>query len=211
MARSILLFSGGTESTTILFDLIKKGEDVYPLIFDDKSFCFQSKTKVAAEAMVSHLGIPHKLITAPLIPTDLLTKDEASGFLVPGYKMLMAFTAFAYAHSMGIQQVLTGHTIENDDFKDELPKFFDKYAALYKETYKYGVAVRHPLFGMQKVDILKMGHDLGVPFERTISCTDDFTSGFTHCGRCLCCQRRIAAFSLAYRRYRIVDHTRYQA
>jgi 7-cyano-7-deazaguanine synthase len=203
--KSILLFSGGIESTTILFDKVKSGEDIYPLIFDDKSFCFQSKTKVAAEAMVSHLGIPHKLLVAPFIPTDLLTKDEKSGFLVPGYKLLMAFTAFAYAHSMGISIVYTGHNKENDDFKDELPKFFDKYAALYYTTYGWDISVEHPYFNIVKADIIRKGVALGVPFHRTISCTDDFTSGFTHCGHCLCCTRRKTAFEKA----NLTDPTRY--
>ena len=49
-----------------------------------------------------------------------------------------------------------------------------------------------PLGGKSKEDVLRMGRDLGVPFELTWSCYWDRD---THCGTCVSCRERRDAFT----------------
>jgi 7-cyano-7-deazaguanine synthase len=56
------------------------------------------------------------------------------------------------------------------------------------------VALDRPFVSLTKADIVKLGSELGVPFERTWSC---YKGGELHCGRCGTCVERREAFYLA--------------
>ncbi len=51
-----------------------------------------------------------------------------------------------------------------------------------------------PFLAMTKAEIVKLGNELGVPFERTWSC---YKGGAVHCGTCGTCNERREAFALA--------------
>jgi hypothetical protein len=61
-----------------------------------------------------------------------------------------------------------------------------------------------PLVGNSLADLIALGAQLGVPLERTWSCTAGFA---LHCGRCAACRARQAAFHDAG----VPDQTRYGA
>ena len=48
---------------------------------------------------------------------------------------------------------------------------------------------------MTKTDIVRVGSELGVPFERTLSC---YKGGELHCGTCGTCYERREAFAQAH-------------
>jgi 7-cyano-7-deazaguanine synthase len=61
-----------------------------------------------------------------------------------------------------------------------------------------------PFLSMNKAEIVKLGSELRVPFERTWSC---YKGGALHCGTCGTCHERREAFALA----EVVDPTTYES
>ena len=59
---------------------------------------------------------------------------------------------------------------------------------------KRRVHVYAPFLGMSKVDIAKLGNELGVPFEKTYSC---YMGTEPPCGVCATCIQREEALKLA--------------
>jgi 7-cyano-7-deazaguanine synthase len=56
------------------------------------------------------------------------------------------------------------------------------------------VSLHRPFVDISKADIVKIGHDLNVPFEKTWSCYKGLE---LHCGKCGTCVERREAFYLA--------------
>jgi len=56
------------------------------------------------------------------------------------------------------------------------------------------IEILAPLLSMTKTDIVKLGEELKVPFERTWSC---YKGGALHCGTCGTCVERREAFAQA--------------
>ena len=63
----------------------------------------------------------------------------------------------------------------------------------------HGVEIVAPFANMDKADVIRLGVDLGVPLERTLSCMNPTPDG-RHCGRCSKCRERRDAFVEARRR-----------
>jgi 7-cyano-7-deazaguanine synthase len=54
------------------------------------------------------------------------------------------------------------------------------------------IAVATPFLSMEKSDVIRLGVELGVPLELTLSCMNPQQGG--HCGRCSKCRERRDAF-----------------
>jgi 7-cyano-7-deazaguanine synthase len=57
------------------------------------------------------------------------------------------------------------------------------------------ISVDTPLTSRHKPDVIRLGVELGVPLELTLSCMNP--SGDTHCGECSKCRERRDAFAEA--------------
>lgn len=89
-------------------------------------------------------------------------------------------------------------------YPDCTPEFIGSMAnAIYVGTY-HAVRLHTPLMWLMKHEIVKLGAELGVPFQDTWSC---YAGGDLHCGTCPTCRSRHDAFTRAG----IDDPTRYAA
>jgi hypothetical protein len=66
------------------------------------------------------------------------------------------------------------------------------------------ISIQAPFSDMRKSDLIKIGFELGVPFESTWSC---YLDGAKHCGKCESCINRKKAFQEAG----VPDPTKYEA
>lgn len=83
---------------------------------------------------------------------------------------------------------------ENWAYPDCTPEFIGAMAAaIYIGTY-HTVRVVAPFQHLMKSQLVKIGTDLGVPFDMTWSC---YKGGEKHCGKCPTCISRHGAFVLA--------------
>lgn len=198
----VLLFSGGIDSTFVLSQLVRQQVAVYPLSFQDQSVFYNTKEKIAVTSILAHYRLSgHE---APMVPTDQLFVPGGFEF-VPGYKLLMYFTAMAYAQHWGAEEVLTGYSSDNADFRDEHLDIIERAVHLYNETYGTSLRISHPIYNVPKATIIQQAQRNGVPLESTLSCSSDVVLGLMHCGDCGCCLRRQQAFLEA----NVPDPTRY--
>ncbi len=85
--------------------------------------------------------------------------------------------------------------LAGNPFPDATPEFFGAMARALSLGLKHELAIAAPLSGFHKEDVVRLGLELGVPLELTLSCMNP--DGDRHCGRCSKCRERADAFRLA--------------
>ena len=107
--------------------------------------------------------------------------------------MLLSKTAVLCAR-LGVTRIALG-PLSNNPFPDASPEFFQTMARALSLGLAKDIVVDTPLTSMHKEDVIKLGAELGVPFELSMSCMNP--QGDVHCGACSKCRERRDAFSEA--------------
>ncbi len=205
MERAIVLLSGGVDSAVALWWAKKQAWDVRPLTFD--YFGRPKREHAAIEALVKRACVgPIRYVGLPFLKEvdDLrdagvenpVLRDSPEGY-IPARNLIFYGLAAYYAELDGTRYLVGGHNgIDPESFPDASPKFFNFLnSVLHLSLWSYDrspVQVIVPLSGKSKEDVLRLGRDLGVPFELTWSCYWDRD---VHCGTCVSCQERREAFA----------------
>lgn len=199
-----LLFSGGMDSTTLLWWLRDRGESVRAISVD-----YGQRHRIElqwAAALAEGLGVPHKTISldlntiggSPLTDTHLDVPAAEDGAqvrtVVPFRNMLFVTLAAAYAETQGIDELYLAPV--KDDYaayRDCRRIFYDslEQSLALGATRETSFRLYTPFVERWKVDVVKIGIELGVPYEKTHTCYEGRRPA---CGRCDACSERIAAF-----------------
>jgi 7-cyano-7-deazaguanine synthase len=205
MERAIVLLSGGVDSAVTLWWAKKQGWDVQPLSFD--YFGRPKREHAAIEALVTRAGVgPVRYIDLPFLKEvdDLRPGGLANPVLdaspegyIPARNLIFYSLAAYVAELDGRRYLVGGHNgVDPESFPDASPKFFDFLNSMFRLSLwsfeRSPVQVIVPLSGKSKEDVLRMGQDLGVPFDLTWSCYWDRD---VHCGSCVSCRERREAFA----------------
>ena len=102
--------------------------------------------------------------------------------------------AAVLAAARGITRVVVA-PLAGNPFPDATPQFFAALSTALSMGLAAPIAVEAPFARLHKEDVVKIGAELGVPFELTLSCMNP--SAETHCGLCSKCRERRDAFSAA--------------
>ncbi len=94
----------------------------------------------------------------------------------------------------GIGRIVIGPLADNP-FPDATPAFFGTMARTLSIGLAHPIEVDAPFTTCHKADVVRLGADLGVPLELTLSCMNP-TNG-RHCGRCSKCRERRDGFAVA--------------
>lgn len=202
MKKAVVIFSGGPDSTTLLYLTISRNYKVHPITFDYGQLA--RKEIEAAKKIASLLGLELKLIDLSAIKEIFIGKtalvDEgipmtesfSRELVVPFRNGIMLSIAVAYAQSIDAKYVFYGAQASDVDFyPDCRPKFVTAFQRAARFGIDEKIVIRAPLINMRKSDVIKLGNKLGVPFELTWSC---YRSGEKHCGKCESCINRKRAF-----------------
>lgn len=116
---------------------------------------------------------------------------------------LLSKTAI-YCSYHGLSRIALG-PLANNPFPDASSEFFDAMARTLSLGLAHPIEVVTPFVSMEKRDVIRLGVDLGVPLELTLSCMNPrLRQGFgvqaqqaEHCGRCSKCRERRDAFNEA--------------
>ncbi len=210
MKRVIVLLSGGMDSATLLWLCKREFQEVYALSFD-----YGQKHKVelkyarelAKIAQVKEhivVEVPHyRLITSalleggPEIPKGPYGK-EVPATNVPMRNLVFLAIAGSFADSYEIDHIAIGVHALDTPYPDCRVEFITAMesaingASSYVAKSKRRIHIYTPFLGMSKIDIAKLGKELGVPFEKTYSC---YMGTEPPCGVCATCLQREEALS----------------
>ncbi len=207
--KTVLVYSGGMDSTVLLYHLLEQGATVHTLSVDYGQR--HSKELVQAERITKSLGIDHRTVDLRSItelfgPSSLTSNavdiphghyEEANmkSTVVPNRNMILLSVATAWAASLKADSVSyaahSGDHAVYPDCREAFAEALDKAIRLadWQEVY-----LNRPFVSFNKADIVTRGAELGVPFEETWSC---YEGGELHCGQCGTCIERREAFYLA--------------
>jgi 7-cyano-7-deazaguanine synthase len=214
--KALVLFSGGLDSTTCLALAIKEhGRDnviALSVYYGQK----HDKEITAAKAVAEHYGV--KWLTLDLAAifacSDCTLLKGSSGEIpkqtyaeqlsvsdgkpvstyVPFRNGLFLASAASIALSNGCGLIYYG-AHSDDAAGSAYPDCSEKFNNAMNEAIFTGsgeqLSIKAPFVSLTKADVVKLGNELGVPFELTWSC---YEGGDKPCGVCGTCRDRAAAF-----------------
>lgn len=214
--KTVLLTSGGLDSAVALYQLRQQGHDVRCLSFDYGQR--HRRELESAEDLCVGLNVPHKKIdlTAiqPLIGSSALTghgeipdghyaEESMKATVVPNRNMIFFSIAIGWAISEKCDAVTyAAHSGDHTIYPDCRPEFAEALDRCAKLCDWHPIHVHRPFINVSKAEIVRLGHELRVPFEKTWSCYKGMSK---HCGTCGTCVERREAFTLA----KVKDPTEY--
>lgn len=207
--HTVIILSGGLDSTTLLYQLLAAGDRAVPLGIDYGQR--HRRELAAARALCQDLGLDYTVADLRalrrLLPGSSQTDDTVAvpeghytdasmrHTVVPNRNMLLLAVALGVAVAAGADRVAyAAHAGDHPIYPDCRPAFvaaMQQAAAVCSER---RLDLYTPFLHWTKADIVRQGAALGVPFGRTWSC---YQGGERHCGRCGTCVERREAFDLA--------------
>lgn len=220
MTGSLVLLSGGMDSTTALAHARHRGQHAEALSVDYGQR--HAVELAAARDIARYYGVDHHVIQLPAlgalggsaltdpavpVPDGHYAEDTMKATVVPNRNAILLMVAAAVASVRGLDHVVTAvHAGDHFIYPDCRPEFIaaaSDCAAL--GTAGFGnVEVAAPFVHMSKTAIAALGHQLAAPLHLSWSC---YKGGEVHCGACGTCYERREAF----REARITDPTTYLA
>lgn len=215
--KTILVHSGGMDSTVLLYHLLDAGVEVRALSVDYGQR--HKKELNLAKSVCEKLGVEHRVadLTAltPLLAGSSLTsedievpdghyaEDNMKVTVVPNRNMILLAVATGWAISTKSDAVsYAAHSGDHAIYPDCREEFAQGMDHVMQLSDWQLVKLDRPFVAMTKTDVAKRGDELGVPFEETWSCYKGLD---LHCGRCGTCVERREAFHLAG----VIDPTPY--
>lgn len=123
------------------------------------------------------------------------TPDE--DVYLTGRNLVLLTKAAVFAAGRRTSRIVLG-TLSNNPFPDATPQFFAATARALTLGLNHPIEIAAPLSAMHKDQVIRLGHRLGVPLERTLSCMSPLDgSQPAHCGLCSKCRERRDAFAAA--------------
>jgi 7-cyano-7-deazaguanine synthase len=206
--KTVLAYSGGLDSTVLLYERRAAGHEVRCLGIDYGQR--HRRELEAAASLCRELDIEYRLADLrpirPLLAGSALTDaiavpdghytDETMKLtVVPNRNMVMLSLAIAWAVSLRFDTVAyAAHAGDHTIYPDCRPAFAEamRRAATLCDWRPIDLAT--PFIDKTKADLVRIGSGLGVPFARTWSC---YRGGELHCGTCGTCVERREAFQHA--------------
>lgn len=217
--KTVVVFSGGMDSTTLLHHLLDAGHEVKAISIDygqrhvrEIDAARQIAARVGVEHVVADLRAINPLLGSNSlsgrdveVPEGHYEEESMKLTVVPNRNMIMLSVAIGWAVSMKFSAVAYGahsgdHAIY-PDCREEFAAALDQAAQLCDWN---PVKLLRPFVAMDKGDIARRGHVLGVPFELTWTC---YKGGKLHCGKCGACGERREAFA----KHGLADPTEYES
>jgi 7-cyano-7-deazaguanine synthase len=205
----VCLFSGGLDSTVLLYEMLKHGP-IYPLsIYYGQR---HSRELVSVREICARLRSAHQILHLPMLnevmrgssQTDISIDvpeghyEDASmrATVVPNRNMVLLSIAIAYAISVKCRSVAyAAHAGDHAIYPDCRIGFVEKMREVAELCDYEPIRILTPFIGLSKADIVARGAALSVPFELTWSCYKGMNN--RHCGVCGTCVERREAFERA--------------
>ncbi|MEL7036385.1 MAG: 7-cyano-7-deazaguanine synthase QueC [Cyanobacteria bacterium J06592_8] len=211
--KAVILLSGGLDSSTVLYQAKADGCECYAISFDYQQR--HQRELIAAQDIAKGVGVvEHQVVKFDLslwggsaltdrqldLPSDR-SLDQMSETIpityVPARNTIFLSFALGYAEVVKASRVYIGvNALDYSGYPDCRPDYIDAMQDVFRLGTKQGregdpITIYSPLIHLKKTEIIQLGNQLGVPWEKTWSC---YAGEEKACGICDSCKLRIAAF-----------------
>lgn len=208
--KAVIIASGGVDSSTLLYKSVNEGFEVYALtfIYGQRHF----KEIEYAKRIAEQLNLDHKLVDlsslkvllsgsaltdssveVPEVPETSEHYETLQTTIVPNRNAIFLSIGIGYAVSLHANYVFFGaHFSDRGVYPDCRKEFVEAFQVSERlANDNQLLTIDAPFVDIDKSDIVKLGAELGVPFEQTWTC---YKGGEKHCGVCSSCRERKRAF-----------------
>ena len=203
--KTVVLLSGGIDSAVALALAKKQQHECYCLSFDygqRHHFELRAARKLAVAMEVKdhkiiHLNLPNfttSALTNTELPVRTINNAESFNTYVPARNTIFLSIALGFAESVGAEDIVLGSNLDDyHHYPDCRADYFDAFETMANlATASAHFRIQAPLIDLTKVQLIQLGHKLGVDFGLTSTCYDPNEKGYA-CGICdSCCIRRQA-------------------
>jgi len=204
--RVVVLLSGGMDSVTAFYHVLREHDVVAAVSFDygakhnhkEIPFARHHCERNGVHHQVISMGFVNELFQSDLlqsggdIPEGHYAAENMKQTVVPFRNGIMLSIAAGYAESLEAEGlVIAAHSGDHAIYPDCREEFMQSIAdAMRFGTYAQ-VDLLRPFIEMNKAQIAASGHELGVDYAMTWSC---YKGQDIHCGKCGTCVERREAF-----------------
>lgn len=212
--KSIILLSGGIDSTVLMAHANLAGRECYAVSFD-----YGQRHRVeleSAKAVANYYGASHRIIkidpgafsgsslvnevNVPKNRTvEQMNRSGIPSTYVPARNTLFLSYAAGQAEILGAQEIYFGpNAMDYHCYPDCRESYIQAFQEVLNCATKQaiqsgGPKLITPLIHLDKSQIIQLGKQLGAPLELTMSCYDPQNG--KHCRVCDACTIRFAAFA----------------
>ena len=228
MNKAVCLLSGGLDSSTSLGIAVRDGFECHALSFDYGQR-HQAELEAAARVARHFRAAEHRVIRIDLrafgssaltseidVPKGRSIQEMSRGIpvtYVPARNTIFLSYALAWAEVLESSDIFIGvNAIDYSGYPDCRPEYIAAFERMANLATKAGVegrthvTIHTPLAQLNKVQIVRLGAEVGLDFGLTHSCYDPGQGG-EPCGQCDSCLLRRKGFQQAG----IPDPLRYPA
>jgi 7-cyano-7-deazaguanine synthase len=209
----VMGLSGGMDSSTLLSWFLAQGWEVHCCIFSYGSKHNSHENRAAYSVADYYLAKgeavrlyrfeldsimgkfnSNLLLSGGEIPEGHQNDESMKKTVVPGRNLIFASIMAGLAESIGAGIVALGvHAGDHFIYPDCRPEFIQALNETVIRSSDERVIVTAPFSNIDKQGILKIGFDLGTPYNLTRTCYKDQEVA---CGKCGSCRERLEAFEL---------------
>lgn len=210
-ARAVVLLSGGMDSVVCAALAVRDYETAaLHVSYGQRT---QAREKQAFTRICDRLGIGKRLLLENKVLsaiggsalTDSSIEVPAAGDEI-GQQIPVTYVPFRNAHfiAAGVSwaEVLDASKVfigavaqDSSGYPDCRPEYYEAFNRVIRVGTKAGdIEIATPLIGLRKSEIVKLGLELGAPFDLTWSC---YSREDRACGACESCVLRLRAFAAA--------------
>jgi 7-cyano-7-deazaguanine synthase len=200
MTATVVMVSGGLDSTVLTHWMLNSGLDPTPVFFDYGQHCAATELAFARSVLPPKTASRLEVLTLDgvfrhsqsrlIVAADLWRERVIAPDIILPYRNLLllsagvAFAASVSATSLYSAFINSNHATEIDATRS----FLSSVSTLVQAV--GAVRVEMPFRDLSKREVAKIGVDLGVPVDRTFSCQ---VNPHGHCGACPNCVDRLDA------------------
>jgi 7-cyano-7-deazaguanine synthase len=209
--RAVVLLSGGMDSAVCAALAVRDYETAaLHMSYGQRT---EARERLAFNRICDRLGIGKRLVlenrTLALIGGSALTDRQidvpAAGTEI-GRQIPITYVPFRNAHFiaagvswaevLGATSIFIGAVAQDSSgYPDCRPEYYEAFNHVIQVGTREGnIQIATPLIGLRKAEIVKLGLELGAPFDLTWSC---YSREDRACGACESCVLRLRAFAAA--------------
>ena len=215
--KAVILLSGGLDSCTCMAVARAAGYELYPISFnyhqrhDRELDCakriaahYQAAEHLIIETNMNAIGGSALTDDSIAVPTGDADRTEIPVTYVPARNLIFLSYALAFAERVGATHLYIGvNSVDYSGYPDCRPEFIAAFQAAADAATAAAtergrrIVIETPLQHLSKGEIVRLGTELGAPYELTTSC---YRGGAEACGVCDSCVLRLRGFAEAGRR-----------